>query len=93
MLTLCNNIESPRTSSTSTSLHISKIAIECDEHGHKRYHLEAEREREQFIKQQLRCTFVRYNPDAPGFNIGDVIQQIIKLIYHQHSKAINGRVS
>lgn len=70
-----------------------KIAIECDEHGHKRYPLEAEREREQFIKQQLRCTFVRYNPDAPGFNIGDVIHQIIKLIYHQHSKAVNGRVS
>jgi very-short-patch-repair endonuclease len=58
-----------------------RIAVECDEDGHRRYTQEVERKRQNYIEQKLNCTFVRYNPDAPSFNIGDVINQIIVLIY------------
>lgn len=58
-----------------------RIAVECDEEGHRRYSLKEERKRENYIEQRLNCSFVQYNPDSPKFNIGDVINQIIMLIY------------
>ena len=58
-----------------------RIAVECDEEGHRRYTQEVERKRQNYIEQALGCTFVRYNPDSPIFNIGDLINQIIVLIY------------
>jgi very-short-patch-repair endonuclease len=58
-----------------------RIAIECDEEGHRKYTQEVEFKRQNYIEQALGCTFVRYNPDTPNFNIGDVINQIIVLIY------------
>ncbi len=58
-----------------------KIAVECDEQGHRRYALENEIKRQKYIESTLNCTFVRYNPDALDFNIGDVINQIMVLIY------------
>jgi very-short-patch-repair endonuclease len=58
-----------------------RIAVECDEEGHRRYTPKAERKRQNYIEQRLNCTFVRYNPDSPNFNIGDVINEIIVLIY------------
>ena len=42
---------------------------------------EAESVRQECIESALHCRFVRYNPDAAGFNIGDVIQQIMLLVY------------
>jgi very-short-patch-repair endonuclease len=58
-----------------------RIAVECDEWGHRDYPLEKEHFRQSYIKQKLLCTFVRYNPDCKGFHIGDVIHEIIMLIY------------
>lgn len=58
-----------------------KIAVECDEQGHRRYLPENEIKRQKYIESTLNCTFVRYNPDALDFNIGDVINQLIVLIY------------
>ena len=60
-----------------------RIAVECDEEGHRRYDPKDERKRQNYIEQRLSCAFVRYNPDAPNFNIGDVINQIIVLIYDE----------
>lgn len=58
-----------------------RIAVECDEHGHRNYNQKAEIQRQQHLEQALACSFVRYNPDAPGFNIGDVINRIMLLVY------------
>lgn len=58
-----------------------RVAIECDEEGHRRYSPQDEYKRQNYIERRLNCTFVRYNPDAPSFNIGDVINHIILLIY------------
>ncbi len=60
-----------------------RTAVECDEEGHRKYTQEVERKRQNYIEQRLSCAFVRYNPDAPNFNIGDVINQIIVLIYSE----------
>lgn len=57
-----------------------RIAIECDEWGHRRYTPEEETSRQIYIEQALGCTFVRYNPDSKDFHIGDVIYEIMMLI-------------
>jgi very-short-patch-repair endonuclease len=58
-----------------------RIAVECDEHGHRSYNQEAETRRQQHLERALACTFVHYDPDAPGFNVGDVINRIMLLVY------------
>lgn len=63
-----------------------KLAIECDENGHQRYNQEKEIERENFIKQQLNCTFIRFNPDLKDFNIFNVIQDIFVYIHNYKNK-------
>jgi len=57
------------------------IAVECDEYGHRRNDPESEMRRQRHIERALGCTFVRYNPDAPDFNVGDVINRIMLLAY------------
>ena len=57
-----------------------RIAIECDEGAHRGYSRDAENRRQQYIEEQLQCTFVRYNPDDPYFHVGDVINQIMLLV-------------
>jgi very-short-patch-repair endonuclease len=56
------------------------IAIECDEHGHSQYNNKNEDIREKRIKSALGCSFVRFNPNEPGFNLGDVILAIRELV-------------
>ena len=56
------------------------IAVECDEYGHGCYDQKKDLGRERIIKSALGCCFVRFNPDEPGFNIGDVILTIRGLI-------------
>ena len=41
-----------------------KVAVECDEHGHNAYSLEAEVARQTFLEQQLGCKFIRYDPHS-----------------------------
>ena len=55
-----------------------KIAIECDEFGHKDRNQEYEETRENFITDQLKCKFIRFNPDEPNFSIFAVIDRIVK---------------
>ncbi len=57
-----------------------KIAIEIDEHGHKDRYQIYENKREDYIKKQLGCTFLRYNPDSPNFNIVDIMADLHRLI-------------
>jgi very-short-patch-repair endonuclease len=56
-----------------------RVAIECDERGHSGYDSGKESTREAQIKKATRCTFVRFNPDSPSFNIGDVILRVRKI--------------
>jgi very-short-patch-repair endonuclease len=55
---------------------IRKIAIECDEHNHDGRDPEYEINRENTIKEALNCEFIRYNPNAPNFDILDIIHEI-----------------
>ncbi len=56
------------------------VAIECDERGHSNYPQFIEEYREDTISNNLKCTFLRYNPDEPGFNIGKVVNKLFKMV-------------
>lgn len=57
-----------------------RIAIECDENGHKCYGFSKESVREQKIKDALGCSFVRFDPYDADFNLGVVIRRIRDLV-------------
>ena len=57
-----------------------KIAIEIDENGHKDRNPEYEKNREEIIKKQLGCTFIRENPDSDNFCIFSFIGKIFNEI-------------
>lgn len=57
-----------------------KIAVECDENGHSGYGKMGEATRENFIKETLGCRFVRFNPQAAGFDVMDVVAAIVQAI-------------
>lgn len=57
-----------------------KIAIECDEFGHKDRNKIYEHNRQKYIEDKLGCTFIRYNPDEDDFSIFKVINTIFKNI-------------
>lgn len=54
-----------------------RIALECDEYGHKNYNKVDEEARQKFIQEQLGCTFVRYDPYEEEFDVLVVIRDII----------------
>jgi very-short-patch-repair endonuclease len=54
-----------------------KIAIECDENGHKDRDPKYEKEREDFIIKELECKMLRFNPDDDNFCIHEFINSII----------------
>ena len=58
-----------------------KLAIECDEFGHKDRDIGYEVTRQKHIETKLGCTFIRYNPDAKDFDIFSLINSIMKYIY------------
>lgn len=57
-----------------------RIAVECDELGHRDRDPIEEEERQRFIGDQLGCTFFRFNPDCKDFNIYKTINQLLKEI-------------
>lgn len=57
-----------------------KLVVECDEFNHTKYNKEDELERERYIRNEG-YNFVRFNPDETDFNIGKVINQIMKKVY------------
>ena len=62
---------------------IHKLAIECDELGHKDRDIGYEVTRQKYIETKLGCTFIRYNPDAKEFDIFSVINSIMKYILYK----------
>lgn len=58
-----------------------KLAIECDEYGHRDRPAGYDETRQQYIEDKLGCHFIRYNPDSKNFSIFKVINRIIKYIY------------
>lgn len=66
-----------------------KLAIECDETQHNVITNKLKDiERENIIKNNLDCTFIRYKPFNKDFNVFDVINQIYKHIILYKSKMI-----
>ena len=57
-----------------------KLAIECDEFGHKDRDIGYEVTRQNHIETKLGCTFILYNPDTKDFDIFDTINKIYKFI-------------
>ncbi|WP_102693982.1 hypothetical protein [Rummeliibacillus pycnus] len=62
-----------------------RIAIECDELNHANRNEFYEYKRQKEIENVLHCKFIRYNPDCNNFNIGDVINEIMNLVYDPQS--------
>lgn len=56
------------------------LAVECDEFGHDDRETDYEAKRSKYIKKELGCKFIRFNPDSNGFKISDVICSINKHI-------------
>ena len=63
-------------------LYISKlnIGIEIDENNHADRNKQYEAERTNYITKKTGCTFYRYNPDAPTFDIADIYYDLTELI-------------
>ena len=57
-----------------------RVAVECDEYGHRDRCPVQEATREQFIAARLGCRFVRFNPDAPAFCVFDTIREIMQAL-------------
>jgi very-short-patch-repair endonuclease len=58
----------------------AKIAVECDELGHRDRDPVYEMEREEYIKHHLGCRFLRFNPDHKEFNIFMTINKLMKMM-------------
>lgn len=58
-----------------------KLAIECDEYNHNMYENNKEIEREKYIKNELQCDFIRFNPCSKHFIFEKFINEILKLIF------------
>jgi len=54
------------------------LCIECDEFGHQHYSKHEELERETFITDQLKCEFLRYNPNEDKFKLSNLIDIILQ---------------
>lgn len=65
-----------------------KLAVECDEDGtHPPSKALADFEREQWIKSQLGCSFIRYRPDEPGFDMAEVAGKVFQKIMETQTRA------
>jgi hypothetical protein len=53
----------------------NKIVVECDEYGHSDRSIAEEAAREEFINNRG-YTIIRYNPNKPGFDLSDVLNDI-----------------
>jgi hypothetical protein len=59
-----------------------KLAIEIDENNHADRDVSYEQAREQRIKGELGCEFLRINPDATDFKLSSCIGRIMREIIH-----------
>jgi len=60
-----------------------KLAIECDEYNHNdsSYNNTKEIEREKYIKEKLKCNFIRFDPCSKDFIFEDFVNKILKLTH------------
>ena len=63
-----------------------KLTIECDEFGNKDRDLKKEIQRQKFLDRNLKCKFIRYNPDMKGFNAFNTINEIFQHIKNNISR-------
>ena len=68
---------------TDLYFHKYKLAVEVDELGHCDRNTNYEIERQEAIKEQLGCVFIRINPNEENFNIFNAINKI-----HRHIKKL-----
>ena len=62
-----------------------KLAIECDEEHHK-YKSEDDELRQKYLERKFGIEFIRFCPDDPNFNIGEVINRIFhKIVEKKYS--------
>ncbi len=59
----------------------AKLAIECDEQGHKGRDVAYEKQRQQDIETALGCTFLRYNPDDATFRLATLLNAVLTKIW------------
>ena len=53
------------------------LAVECCENRHATYDLHEDLERKQFIRDQLHCRIIEYDPYAFQFSVFDVVRSIV----------------
>ncbi len=58
----------------------SKIAIECDEHGHKDKDAQEEYQWQKFITEHLGCRWIRFNPHDSTFSMAKVANIVFRAI-------------
>ena len=64
-----------------------KLAVECDEgSAHRPERALVDFEREQWIKSELGCSFIRYRPDEPGFDLADVASKVFQKIMEKKTQ-------
>lgn len=64
------------------------LIIECDEYNHRDRDPQREQEREDFIKSELGCEFIRFNPDCKNFSIFKVIASIHNFILSKETEKL-----
>ena len=60
--------------------HDYNLAIEIDEKEHNHRNQDYEKQREELIKKELNCVFIRINPDEENFKISKVNNRISRHI-------------
>ena len=73
--------------------HKYKLAIEVDELGHNDINIEYEIQRQQALKRELNCVFIRINPDAVDFNTFREINKIHRHIKNASKKSLIDKIS
>ena len=58
--------------------HKYKVAIEVDELGHADRNVNNDIERQRALERELKCVFIRINPDAPNFSMLREINKIYR---------------
>lgn len=64
------------------------LVVECDEYNHRNRDPQKEKEREEFIRSELDCEFIRFNPDCKNFSIFKVIGSIHKFILERETRKL-----
>jgi very-short-patch-repair endonuclease len=66
------------------------LAIEIDENGHGGYRQSNEIIRQILLETSQGCEFIRFNPDDPGKNVGDLINSILRYMKKKKDRTNGG---